>query len=137
MRTTTRPESVTSPTTAASRSHLSNTASTSASRPLCTTMSMRSCDSDSMSSYAVMPSSRTGTFSRSRTTPVPARAAISTDDDVRPAAPMSWIPTRQSVSMSSWHASRSSFSMNGSPTCTVGRFSSVDSSNSADAMVAP
>jgi hypothetical protein len=30
-----------------------------------------------------------------------------------------------------------SFSAKGSPTCTVGRFSSMDSSNSADAMVAP
>ncbi len=27
--------------------------------------------------------------------------------------------------------------MNGSPTCTVGRFSSVDASNSAEAIVAP
>jgi len=27
--------------------------------------------------------------------------------------------------------------MNGSPTCTVGRFSSVEASNSAEAMVAP
>jgi hypothetical protein len=50
---------------------------------------------------------------------------------------MSWIPTRASVWNSSRHASRSSFSVNGSPTCTVGRFSSVFSSNSADAIVAP
>ena len=35
------------------------------------------------------------------------------------------------------HASINSFSVKGSPTCTVGRFSSDLSSNSADAIVAP
>ena len=29
--------------------------------------------------------------------PLPARPAISTDDDVSPAAPMSWMPTSRSV----------------------------------------
>ena len=42
-----------------------------------------------------------------------------------------------SVFITSRHASRSSFSMNGSPTCTAGRFSADLSSNSADAIVAP
>ena len=42
-----------------------------------------------------------------------------------------------SVCISSRHASSSSFSMNGSPTCTAGRFSADFSSNSADAIVAP
>ena len=41
------------------------------------------------------------------------------------------------VFITSRHASRSSFSMNGSPTCTAGRFSADLSSNSADAIVAP
>ena len=50
--------------------------------------------------------------------------AISTDEDVSPAAPMSWMPMTASVAMSSRHASISSFSGKGSPTCTVGRFSS-------------
>ena len=47
------------------------------------------------------------------------------DEEVRPAAPMSWMPTRASVRMSSRQASSSSFSVNGSPTCTVGRFGSL------------
>ena len=50
---------------------------------------------------------------------------------------MSWIAITQSLAMISRQASSSSFSENGSPTCTVGRFSSLSSSNSADAMVAP
>jgi len=62
---------------------------------------------------------------------------ISTDDEVRPAAPMSWIATMASVAISSRQASRSSFSVKGSPTCTVGRFSSLSSSKVAEAMVAP
>ncbi len=64
-------------------------------------------------------------------------AAISTVDEVSPAAPMSWIATMASVAISSRQASSSSFSVNGSPTCTVGRLAMLSSSNSADAMVAP
>ena len=59
------------------------------------------------------------------------------DEEVRPAAPMSWMPTTASDAISSRVASISSFSAKGSPTCTVGRFSSESSSNSAEAMVAP
>ena len=69
--------------------------------------------------------------------PTPPLPAISTDELVNPAAPMSWIATMASVAMSSRHASISSFSVNGSPTCTVGRFSSASAPNSALAMVAP
>jgi hypothetical protein len=68
---------------------------------------------------------------------VPAREAISKEEEVSPAAPMSWIPTIASVFISSRHASSRSFSVNGSPTCTVGRFSSDLSSNSPEAIVAP
>ncbi len=50
---------------------------------------------------------------------------------------MSWIETTAPDAISSRHASSSRFSVNGSPTCTVGRFSSIVSSNSAEAMVAP
>ena len=50
---------------------------------------------------------------------------------------MSWIAMIASVAINSRQASSSSFSVKGSPTCTVGRFSSDASSNSADAMVAP
>ena len=44
--------------------------------------------------------------------------------EVSPAAPMSWMATMASVAISSRQASISSFSAKGSPTCTVGRFSS-------------
>ncbi len=69
--------------------------------------------------------------------PTPPRPAISTEDEVSPAAPMSWIATMASVAISSRQASISSFSVNGSPTCTVGRLACGVSSNSAEAMVAP
>ena len=62
---------------------------------------------------------------------------ISTAEQVRPAAPMSWIEITAPVAISSRQASISRFSVKGSPTCTVGRFSSIASSNSAEAIVAP
>ena len=68
---------------------------------------------------------------------MPPLEAISKEEEVRPAAPMSWMATMASVAISSRQASIKSFSVNGSPTCTVGRFSSEASSNSALAMVAP
>ena len=52
-------------------------ASTSSSRPFLTTSSMRSCDSESMISYGVMPVSRCGTRLTSISMPVPPRAPIS------------------------------------------------------------
>ena len=84
-----------------------------------------------------MPVSRQGTWSMRSSSPAPPLLAISTLEEVSPAAPMSWIATIASVAISSRHASISSFSVNGSPTCTVGRFSSVSSEKSAEAMVAP
>ena len=50
---------------------------------------------------------------------------------------MSWMPTMAPVAIASRHASSSSFSLNGSPTCTVGRRASAPSSKVAEAMVAP
>ena len=64
-------------------------------------------------------------------------APISTAEQVRPAAPMSWMAMTAPDAISSRQASSRHFSVKGSPTCTVGRFSSILSSNSADAMVAP
>ena len=128
---------MTCPMASACRSHFSKTRTTSASRPFSATSSIRSCDSESITSYAVMPVSRWGTRATSISTPVPARAPISEVEQVRPAAPMSWMPTTAPVFMASRHASSRTFSMNGSPTCTVGRFSSLPSPNSAEAMVAP
>ena len=50
---------------------------------------------------------------------------------------MSWIAITQPLCMISRQASNSSFSENGSPTCTVGRLASESSPNSAEAMEAP
>jgi hypothetical protein len=50
---------------------------------------------------------------------------------------MSWIAMTAPVAISSRHASISRFSVKGSPTCTVGRWSAPPSANSALAMVAP
>ena len=69
--------------------------------------------------------------------PCPPREPISEVEQVSPAAPMSWMPTSAPVFITSRQASIRSFSMKGSPTWTAGRFSAEDSSNSADAMVAP
>ena len=84
-----------------------------------------------------MPSSRQGTAFMFRRMPAPPLLAISTDEEVSPAAPMSWMATIASVAISSRQASISSFSTKGSPTCTVGRFSSMSSPKSALAIVAP
>ncbi len=84
-----------------------------------------------------MPVSRWGTWSRSSSMPTSPLPAISTDELVSPAAPMSWMATMASVAISSRHASISSFSVKGSPTWTVGRLASESASNSALAMVAP
>ena len=50
---------------------------------------MRSCDSESITSYGIIPVSRSGTFARSISIPVPPRLAISQVEQVSPAAPMS------------------------------------------------
>ena len=56
--------------------------------------------------------------------------AISEEEEVSPAAPRSCMLTTRRRCRSSRHASISFFSVNGSPTCTEGRFSSRVSSNS-------
>ena len=84
-----------------------------------------------------MPVSRIGTFERSRRIPTPPREHISNVEDVRPAAPMSWIATTASPSRTSRTASRTSFSTNGSPTCTVGRRCDFASSKTSEAIEAP
>ena len=84
-----------------------------------------------------MPASRTGTRSSSRRMPKDPLSPISTAEQVRPAAPMSWIEITAPVAISSRHASISRFSVKGSPTWTVGRLAWTSSPNSALAMVAP
>ena len=70
-------------------------------------------------------------------TPTSPRSAISAEDDVSPAAPMSWMATMCPLRMSSSDASSSSFSVKGSPTCTMGRLASLCSERSSDANDAP
>ncbi len=84
-----------------------------------------------------MPSSRIGTRSTWMIMPDSPLALISQDEHVRPAAPMSCMPTTAPLAMASSVASSSSFSVNGSPTCTLGRFASLSSLISSDANVAP
>src|SRR3989304_1571428 len=64
-----------------------------------------------------MPVSRIGTWSRSSSMPTPPLSAISTEEEVSPAAPMSWMATMASSVISSRQASSSSFSVNGAPPC--------------------
>ncbi len=128
---------ITSPITSAARSHFARMSRTCCSRPRFATTSMRSCDSLSRISYGVMPVSRTGTFVTSIVTPTSPRAAISAELDVSPAAPMSWIATMCPLLINSRLASSSSFSVNGSPTCTRGRFASLDAERSSEANDAP
>jgi hypothetical protein len=135
--TTYMPVSVTSPITSASRSHLPRISRTCSSRPRSATTSIRSCVSERRISYGVIPSSRTGTRVISICTPVPPRAAISVEEETSPAAPMSWMPTMWPERISSSDASRSSFSVKGSPTCTWGLWSAASSESSAEAKVAP
>ena len=116
---------------------MAKTRRTSSSRPRSATSSIRSCDSDRRISYGVISVSRWGTRESSTSIPVPLRAGISDVQQARPAAPMSWIPTTAPVSIASRHASSRSFSVKGSPTCTVGRRSSAPSSNVAEAIDAP
>ena len=121
----------------AASSHFVAIAWTWSTRSAFATTSIRSCDSDSRISYGVIPGSRVGTSDRSISTPTPPFAAISADDEVRPAAPMSWIATMWPDAISSRLASSSSFSVNGSPTCTWGRRRSDSCVSSSDANAAP
>ena len=89
---TSRPVSVTSPTTAARTSHLAQTARNSSTRPGSTTAIMRSWDSLIKISGGPSDASRSGTWSsRTAMPPVPA-AASSVVAQATPAAPRSWMP---------------------------------------------
>src|SRR5438552_633368 len=84
-----------------------------------------------------MPGSRVGTSDRSSSTPTPPLAAISAEDDVSPAAPMSWMATMWPDAIKARLASSSSFSVNGSPTWTWGLRRSLSSVSSSEANEAP
>ena len=84
-----------------------------------------------------MPVSRWGVLSSWRSMPTPPFSLISDDEHVIPAAPMSCIPTTAPVWIASSDASKSSFSVKGSPTWTLGRRASESSEISSEANVAP
>ncbi len=107
--------------TAHGRSQRSHTARTASQRCGSTIATIRSWDSEIMTSNGSRPGSRRGIASRSTRIPVPPRSAVSDTAQVIPAAPRSWMPTTSPLAMSSRVASISSFSANGSPTWTLGR----------------
>ena len=85
---------MTSPIAVPPTSQRSQTASTSSSREGSTTQSIRSWDSLTMISNGSMSASRSGTRRTWRSSPTSPFAAISADEDVRPAAPRSCSATR-------------------------------------------
>ena len=119
-----RPVPVTVPMTEAAISHLAQIASRSSSLAGSTMASIRSWLSLIISSNGSRPASRTCTSDRYRSMPTPPLDEVSLAAPVIPAAPRSWIPTTSPASRISRQASISRFSSKGSPTCTLGRFSS-------------
>ncbi len=114
--TTTSGSAVTRPMIATGRSHRSHTARTASQRAGSTIASIRSCDSEIITSNGSSPGSRRGIASRSISIPVPPRSAVSLVAHVMPAAPRSWTLTTRAFAISSSVASIRSFSANGSPT---------------------
>ena len=92
---------------------------------------MRSWLSLTSTSPGAIPSSRSGTRSRSIDRPTPPRLAISLAALVSPAAPRSCSATSSPASLMARHRSISLRSVNGSPTCTLGRLSASSSPSSA------
>jgi hypothetical protein len=123
--------SVTEPIGVARTSQRSQIPSSSSSRSGSTTQSMRSCDSEIMISNGSMSASRRGTRDTSRSSPTSPLEAISDEDEDSPAAPRSCSDASVSRSSSSRQHSMSFDSSKGSPICTVGRFDSSSSDNSA------
>ena len=117
-----RSPSVTSPTTVACTSHLRQIARNASTSPGSTTAIIRSCDSLIRISSGLSVGSRSGTTSRSTCMPPSPAAASSEVAQEMPAAPKSWMPVISLAANSSSVHSISSFSMNGSPTWTAGRF---------------
>ena len=125
--------SVTSPTTVASTSHFSQIARNALTSSGSTTAIIRSCDSLIRISSGASVESRSGTLSSSTCMPPSPALASSDVAHESPAPPRSWIPaTSPAAKISSVH-SMSSFSMNGSPTWTLGRFAGPPASKVSDA----
>ncbi len=135
--TRSRRVSVTVPMAVARTSHFSHTASTSSSLSGSTTQSIRSCDSEIITSNGSMSASRSGTLSMSISIPTSPFEAISDELDVSPAAPRSCSEASSPLSSSSSDDSSSFFSSNGSPIWTVGRLSSSSPSSALASTDAP
>ena len=129
--------SVTFPITVPPVSQRAQIASTSSTREGSTTASIRSCDSETITSNGSRSGLRSGTSATSMSIPTPPADAISEADEVRPAAPRSCRETSRSFSSSSRQHSMTFFSSNGSPICTVGRLSSPASSSAEASTEAP
>jgi hypothetical protein len=131
--TRSRPVSVTTPIAVALVSQRLQTASSASRRAGSITHSIRSWDSEIITSNGSMPGSRLGTFATSRSRPTPPFEAISLVLDASPAAPRSWSETIRSRSTSSRQHSINLFSSSGSPIWTLGRFAWSPSPSSAEA----
>ena len=112
---------MTSPTTTASTSHLAQMAMNDSRWRGSTTAIMRSCDSLMRISSGESVESRSGTVSSSTCMPPSPALASSLVAQDSPAPPRSWMPATTPAPNSSSVHSISSFSMNGSPTWTLGR----------------
>ncbi len=124
---------MTSPITTASTSHLAQISRNRSTSPGSETAIIRSCDSLIRISSGASEESRSGTRSSEiRIPPSPALASSDVAHD-RPAPPRSWMPATTPAAKSSSVHSMSSFSMNGSPTCTLGRLVGPESVNVSDA----
>ena len=125
--------SVTSPITVTVTSHFLQI---SKKRSIClgsTIAHIRSCDSDINISSGDKVASRSGTRSSSTFIPPLPPEANSLVAHESPAPPRSWMPTtRSSANISSEHSIKT-FSTNGSPTCTAGRFAGPVASKVSDA----
>ncbi len=130
-RTTMSRSPVTRPITATGRPQRVQTSRTAASCSGATIATIRSCDSEIITSNGAIPASRSGIDQRSMSIPVPARSAVSEVPQVMPPAPRSWRPSTSPRSISSSEASMRSFSANGSPTWTLGRLDGSSSVNVA------
>jgi hypothetical protein len=126
---------VTSPSTLVSTSHLPVTARNASSFSGATIAIMRSWLSLMRISSGVSVGSRSSTFSRSTRMPEPPLAASSLVAQEIPAAPRSWIASTSSSRYSSRQHSMSTFSANGSPTCTAGRLVGPPSAKVSEARI--
>ena len=122
---------VTSPMTVAGTSQRAQMARKRSTSPGAAMAIIRSCDSLMRISAGPSVGSRSGTASRAIRMPEPPPAASSAVAQEMPAAPRSWIPATTPAAPSSRQHSTSSFSMNGSPTWTLGRFADSPPPNEA------